>query len=225
YLEGAFDRINDQNARKIVLYLTSHEPEERDRQQIREDLALDMTDNELKERLHQLIMADILARGSSDFRYRSLGDRVFRMVFRRLYGEEIDRMSVAEIDADFKQQLVRLRGKLSVQKGANAEHRVRYRLLVASLSGVTSGGAIVADVTASRPRPTGDDSVADDAIYATAIGPFKVIRKARFYLDQDRSVEIDLHAVHQDDDGTDLMIEVKDWQKEPTEARVRRFIE
>ncbi len=225
YLEGAFDRINDQNARKIVLYLTSHEPEERDRQQIREDLALDMTDNELKERLHQLIMADILARGSSDFRYQSLGDRVFRMVFRRIYGEEIDRMSVAEIDADFKQQLVRLRGKLSVQKGANAEHRVRYRLLVASLSGVTSGGAVVADVTALRPRPTGDDSVDDDSIYATPIGPFKVIRKARFYLDQDRSVEIDLHAVHQDDDGIDLMIEVKDWQKEPTEARVRRFIE
>jgi len=34
-----------------------------------------------------------------------------------------------------------------------------------------------------------------------------VIRKARFYLEQERSVEVDLHAVHEADDGTDLMSE------------------
>ncbi len=38
-------------------------------------------------------------------------------------------------------------------------------------------------------------------------------------------VEIDLHAVHEDDGGTDLMIEVKDWVKEPTLDVIRRFVE
>ncbi len=61
YLLAAFAEVNDANARKIVLYLARHEPEERDRQQIREDLKLDMTDDELEKRLHQLVKADILA--------------------------------------------------------------------------------------------------------------------------------------------------------------------
>ncbi|MCP4662266.1 MAG: hypothetical protein GY856_43245 [bacterium] len=60
---------------------------------------------------------------------------------------------------------------------------------------------------------------------APPLGTFSRIRKARFYLDHDRSVEVDLHAVHEDDDGTDLMIEVKDWEKEPSLDVVRRFVE
>jgi hypothetical protein len=212
YLAGAFARVNDRNARKIVLYLAAHEPEERNRDQIHDDLKLDITDDELAERLHKLVMADILARGSTDFRYRGLGDRVFAMVFRRIYGEEIDRVSVGQIDDDFKRELASLKGQLSVHKGSAAEYRVRYRLLVAALAGAT-----LADVVKGS-----DDA---SSVGATPIGPFKVIRKSRFYVGQERSVEVDLHAVHEDDGGTDLMIEVKDWEKEPTEGAVRRFVE
>ncbi len=113
YLAGAFDRVNQVNSRRIVLYLASHEPEERDRDQIRRDLKLEMTDEELAERLHKLVMADILAPGSSAFHYRGLGDRIFAMVFRRLYGTQIDRVSVAEIDDDFKRELATLKGQPS----------------------------------------------------------------------------------------------------------------
>ncbi|MCP4656764.1 MAG: hypothetical protein GY856_15230 [bacterium] len=80
YLWDAFARVNDKNARKIVLYLAAHEPEERNRDEIRTDLDLDMTDEELEERLHKLVKADILADGSSNFHYRGLGDRIFAMV-------------------------------------------------------------------------------------------------------------------------------------------------
>ncbi len=218
YLQDAIERINDKNARRMILYLARHEPEERNRRQIREDLGLTMTEAKLEKRLKQLVMSDILARGSSDFHYRGLGDRVFAMVFRRIYGSEIDQVSVREIDEDFKQQLAGLKGQLSVYKGAAAEYRVRYRLLVASLSGPTQGGATLADVVRDSESP-------DRTPAKTRLGPFAVIRKARFYLDQDASVEIDLHAACEDDDGTDLMIEVKDWEKEPSPDAVRRFIE
>jgi hypothetical protein len=218
YLADALDRVNDQNAHRIVLYLAAHEPEERDRAQIFQDLDLDMTENELAERLHKLVMADILAQGSSNFHYRGLGDRIFAMVFRRLYGAEIDRVSVKEIDEDFKRDLATLKGQLSVHKGSAAEYRVRYRLLVASLSGETRGGATLADVV------RGSEGL-DPDLARTRLGPFSRIRKARFHLDQERSVEIDLHAVHEADDGTDLMIEVKDWGREPSEGVVRRFVE
>ncbi len=54
-----------------------------------------------------------------------------------------------------------------------------------------------------------------------------------FYVDHDRvsfaplrgdAVEIDLHAAHESDDGTDLMIEVKDWESVPSMDAVRRFV-
>ncbi len=54
---------------------------------------------------------------------------------------------------------------------------------------------------------------------------FATVRKAHFHLDQDTSVEIDLHAVSERDDGTDLMLEVKDWKREVTADVVRRFVE
>ena len=121
YLADALDRVNDQNARKMVLYLAKSEPEERTRAQIRDDLGLTMAEVDLEKRLKQLVMADILAQGSSNFHYRGLGDRVFAMVFRRIYGSEIDQVSVREIDEDFKRQLAGLKGQLSVYQGASRD--------------------------------------------------------------------------------------------------------
>ena len=215
YLAGAFGRINKINSRRIVLYLAKHEPAERDRDQIRNDLELELTNEALTERLHQLVTADIVAPGSTDFRYRGLGDRIFAMVFRRLYGEEIDRIGVEQIDDAFKHELASVKGQLSVKKGALAELRVRYRLFVASHRRATLED-IVCPWRDSWGAPPRD---------ATPIGPFKGIRKAHFFVDHDTSVEIDLYAVHEDDDGTDLMVEVKDWEKAPPEGKVRRFVE
>ncbi len=206
YLEDAFARVNDVNARKIVLYLAKHAPEERSRVQIREDLHLTMTEGKLEKRLHQLVKADILAYGSSYFHYKGLGDKIFAMVFRRLYGTEIEQVDAARIENEFKQQLATARGQIRWHKGQAAEYRVRYRLLAASLRGAT-----LANVTDSADQ--------------LSLGPFATIKKARFYLDQERSVEADLHAVHERDDGTDLIVEVKDWRQKATREVVRRFIE
>ena len=59
---------------------------------------------------------------------------------------------------------------------------------------------------------------------------FTTIRKARFYLDQEHSPEADryagrLHAVSEQDDGTDLVVEVKAWNRELTVAAATPFIE
>ncbi len=206
YLADAFARVNDVNARKIVLYLAKHDPEERSRAQIREDLDLTLTEGDLEKRMHQLVKADILAYGSSYFHYKGLGDKIFAMVFRRLYGTEIERVDSGEIEDDFKQQLASARGQISQHKGLAAEYKVRYRLLAASLRGAT-----LADFT--------------DSEQAVVLGPFATIHKARFFLDHERSVEADLHAIHERDDGTDLIVEIKDWQRDVTKDVVGHFIE
>ncbi len=213
YLLAAFAEVNDTNARKIVLYLAAHEPEERDRDQIRADLKLDMTDQQLEERLHKLVKADILAEGSSNFRYRGLGDPIFAMVFRRIYGEEIERVSAKVIEDDFKSELATVKGQVAVHKGVAAEYKVRYRLLAASLA-----GADLADIV-TEPRPDNRPP------FGGTLGPFSSIRKAHFYLDQERHVEADLHAISELSDGIDLIVEVKDWKREPTTEAVGRFVQ
>ncbi|MCP4592935.1 MAG: hypothetical protein GY842_19540, partial [bacterium] len=187
--------------------LAAHEPEERGRDQILADLQLEMTDQELEERLHKLVKADILADGSSNFRYRGLGDRIFAMVFRRIYGEEIDRVNAASIEDDFLRQLDTARRQIAWHKGLAAEFKVRYRLLAASLRGATLG-----DIVTNSQE-------------ALTLDRFTTINKARFYIDQEHSVEIDLHAISEHAEGTDLMVEVKDWKREATPASVRRFVE
>ena len=74
-------------------------------------------------------------------------------------------------------------------------------------------GAALADIVTKEPPPN------------LTLDRFTTIRKGRFYLDQEHSVEADLHAVSENDDGTDLVVEVKDWEREPTGEAVRRFIE
>ena len=187
--------------------LAAHEPEERGRDQTLADLKLDMTDQQLEERLHKLVKADILAEGSSNFHYRGLGDRIFAMVFRRIYGVEIERVNVAAIEADFKKELATARRQIAWQKGRAAEYKVRYRLLAASLQ-----GAALADIVTHSCEDL-------------TLDRFDSIRKARFHLDQEKSVEIDLHAISERDDGIDLMVEVKNWQREVTRDTVSRFIE
>ena len=208
YLWDAFARVNDTNARKIVLYLAAREPEECGRDRILADLDLDMTDGELEERLHKLVKADILAEGSSNFHYRGLGDRIFAMVFRRIYGAEIEQVTRKTIEDDFKKELATTRRKVAWQKGVAAEYKIRYRLLAASLRGAT-----LADIVTEAPPPE------------LTLDRFTSIRKAHFHLDQEHSVEADLHAVSERDDGTDLIVEVKDWEREPTRDAVRRFVE
>jgi hypothetical protein len=56
------------------------------------------------------------------------------------------------------------------------------------------------------------------------LGPFRALRKVRFFVDLEKSYEIDIHAVSADDDGTDLMVEVKDLKRTAAMDAVRRFI-
>ncbi len=208
YLADAFARVNDTNARKIVLYLAANEPEERGRDRILTDLKLEMSDQELEERLHKLVKADILADGSSNFRYRGLGDKIFAMVFRRIYGEEIEQVTAETIDDDFKHQLDSARRQAAWHRGQAAEYRVRYRLFAASLA-----RASLADLVTGEVPPD------------LTLDRFTSIRKGHFHLDQEHHVEADLHAVSERADGTDLIVEVKDWEREATPETARRFVQ
>ena len=71
--------------------------------------------------LGSLLAGTVLAKGSSNFHYRGLGDRVFAMIFRRIYGVEIERASTVSIEDDFLRQLDTARRQAASTPSARAK--------------------------------------------------------------------------------------------------------
>ncbi|MCP4221431.1 MAG: hypothetical protein GY765_42790, partial [bacterium] len=135
YVKAAFGKVNDRNAKRIVLHLFKQKDRELTRKEILEDLELDMTDEELEARLEALVKGDIINQGTSNFRYQAVADNVFDKVFRGVYQDEIEHFDVGEIRKEYedaftklKKQYYRLQGKYNHQKGHFAEFLILNRL-------------------------------------------------------------------------------------------------
>ncbi|MCU0289363.1 MAG: hypothetical protein MUF15_23570, partial [Acidobacteria bacterium] len=59
YVNAAFSKVNDRNAKRIVLQLFKYKDRELTRKEIRTQLNLDMTDEELEKKLEALVKGDI----------------------------------------------------------------------------------------------------------------------------------------------------------------------
>ncbi|MCP4152007.1 MAG: hypothetical protein GY757_29970, partial [bacterium] len=101
YVKIAFSRVNDRNAKRIVLHLFKHKDRELTRKEILDDLELDITDEILEKRLEALVKADIIEQGRTNFDYRCVRDNIFDKVFRGVYQKEIEYFDVAEIKKEY----------------------------------------------------------------------------------------------------------------------------
>ncbi|MCP4149744.1 MAG: hypothetical protein GY757_18505, partial [bacterium] len=90
YVKTAFSKVNDRNAKRIVLHLFKHKGRELTRKDLLDDLKLDMTDEKLEEKLDALVKADIIQQGQTNYDYRSVHDNIFDKVFRGVYQKEIE---------------------------------------------------------------------------------------------------------------------------------------
>jgi hypothetical protein len=129
YINGAFPQINERNAKRVVLHLCKHRDRELTRDEIRQDLKLNMTDGELEKKLKALVKSDIIEQGITNFCYRGVKDNIFDKVFRGVYQDEIERLDVKEINKEYRQEFEKLKiqydilmGKYNNQKGLFAEY-------------------------------------------------------------------------------------------------------
>ena len=135
YVKTAFSKVNDRNAKKIVLHLCKHKGREMTRKELLDDLNLDMSDEELEEKLEAMVRTDIINQGRTNFDYRCVGDNIFDKVFRGVYQKEIEHFDVGEIKKEYdqsfeklKRQYRRLQGKYNYQKGYFAEYLILDQL-------------------------------------------------------------------------------------------------
>jgi hypothetical protein len=136
YIARAFPKINDQNAKNIVLHLSKHRDREWTRDELRDALNLEMTESDLEKKLTTLVKADIINKGSSYYCYRGVNDTIFDKVFRGVYDEEIRKFGAKMIRNEYNDQSKkenkrynRLLGKYNNAKGYFAEFLILNRLL------------------------------------------------------------------------------------------------
>ncbi|MCP4152557.1 MAG: hypothetical protein GY757_32775, partial [bacterium] len=135
YVKTAFSKVNDRNAKRIVLHLCKNKDRELTRKEILDDLKLDMSDEQLELKLEALVKTDIISRGQTNFDYQGVKDNIFDKVFRGVYEKEIREFDVGVIKKEYgdefetlKKQFDSLLGKHNNQKGLLAEYLLLEQL-------------------------------------------------------------------------------------------------
>ncbi|MCP4402731.1 MAG: hypothetical protein GY801_36195 [bacterium] len=135
YLGKVFYKVNQENAKKLVLYLCQHRDREVSREELMKKLQLTMTERELEEKLHALVKSDIIEEGRSNFYYRGVRDNIFDKVFRGQYADDIRHFAPEEITQEYntlyeqaKHEYRGLLGKHNQLKGLFAEFAIINQL-------------------------------------------------------------------------------------------------
>jgi hypothetical protein len=207
YFINAIRRINDENGKKIVTYLAKHSDRECGRDELLNELKLDLTDGQLEDRLFKLHKADLIEQGSTNFRYQGLKDPIFEEVFRGIYEEDIDKVGALQFQKEKDARLTSLTHKVSYYKGMAAEYRVINKFLFA----------------AQNQTPL--EKLVENYQHGIVLTPFTSIGKKKFNLDQERGIEVDIYCQSKDAKYADLAIEVKDWKTPIAKSSIDEFIQ
>ncbi|MCP4149887.1 MAG: hypothetical protein GY757_19230 [bacterium] len=188
YFRTTFNRVNEVNAKKMLLHLTRFRERSWTPLELKEALQLDMEANEIQEKLEMLRKADLIEDLSS-IDYIGLDDGTFYMVLRDRFEKEISGLK-PDFKKQFKEEIENLkrenhslRGTLSQLVGRMAEDqlaldfRTRARFsLSAYFDGVTDETELNIRNVTSRfyiQRPDGKnleiDVIADSACGRTLL--------------------------------------------------------
>jgi len=135
YIYSTIKEVNDQYAKKIMLFLSKDRYQEYTRIDISKHLGGKLDDNALEKRLRALEYGDLITRPElSHFRYCGIADDILDLIFRSLYQEEIEHNKPnieSELEAKLKaaeEEKQSLQGQVNELKGRVLEWTV-YREL------------------------------------------------------------------------------------------------
>ncbi|MCP4681143.1 MAG: hypothetical protein GY864_02275, partial [Desulfobacterales bacterium] len=111
YVYYAFYQGDRRNEKRIIIYLCKHRHREVTREELLNELDLDMTDSELEQRMDVLVKADIINQGRTDSHYQGIQDNIFDKVFRGFYQADIEAYDEKEITSEYKELLEKAQKK------------------------------------------------------------------------------------------------------------------
>jgi hypothetical protein len=209
YINKTVNKINDINAKNILLLLCKHNDRTWTPLEIKDKLKIDLTKRDIHQLLEKMLEADIIEDGGSDIRYRGLTDGTLYLVLRHRFEEEIKHHK-PDFTKDFKKQIEQLE---------NEKKSLRGKL--SNLVGKFSEYQLATDMR-TRKKFSLD-------IYFANIAETKVLNiidvrlHVKFQRDDGKEMEIDIKA--ESDCRRIILIEVKKWKKRIGVQVIREFLE
>ena len=130
YIELTLKKINDINAKSILLHISKYANREWTPLELKKSLNLSISLDEIKEKLRILAKADFIKEGVSDIDFQGLQDGTLYLVLRNRFEKEISSF-IPDSKKDFNQELEELKkdkqvlqGKLNNLIGKFAEYQL-----------------------------------------------------------------------------------------------------
>lgn len=205
YLMLTFRRVNGIHTKQLIFYLNKHGDRYWTPRELKSKLGLDLSEEEIYQKLVLLAESDVIDRGVSDIQFRGLQDGTLNLIIRHRFEEQIAGFEPNFKD-EFKQKLEklttdkeRLQGRNNYLEGLVAEHLLAIEFR-----------------TRKRFRPSAYFTGVKDDRLLTVV---EVLERAPFQRRDGKSEEIDLLA--RSDDGCILMVEVRKHQEKTNRQAVQ----
>jgi hypothetical protein len=128
YFNKTLDRINNKNAKQLLLYLNKYNDRYWTPQELKDKMSLNLEVDEIQKELMILSKIDVIERSTSFIDFRGLQDGTLNLVLRRCFEKEIKGFApnfpeeFSEIIKKLQTENRSLRGKLSYYTGIVGEH-------------------------------------------------------------------------------------------------------
>jgi len=211
YLRRTFRKINGMNTKKLMLFLNKHNHCYWRPRELKDELKLDLSEDEIFKRLEILVASDVIDQGKADIDFIGLKDGTLKRVLRSRFEKEIDgvqpnfRGEFEELLAQERKTANHWRGVACDYKGRLAERTLAFEFRMQQMVGQP---LLLADYFEGMDHA----------------GPLKIVRVKERVLHQHlngENCEIDL-LVQCDGDQV-VMIEVRDREQRTGVAAVTKL--
>ncbi|MCP4111969.1 MAG: hypothetical protein GY749_41650 [Desulfobacteraceae bacterium] len=130
YIDLTLKKINDRNAKDMLLHLSRHSDRDWTPRELKKKLGLKISEKDIREKLETMYLADVIDKGPSDIDFRGLRDGTLNLILRHRFEKEIGNFA-PDLKKEFSEELEKLkaekeslRGKLNSLTGKFAEYQL-----------------------------------------------------------------------------------------------------
>jgi hypothetical protein len=220
------DRINDQNAKNILLHLSKYSERTWTHLDLKKELNLDLEPRQILQKLVDLFKADLIEDGNSNIAFRGLQDGTLYLILKSRFGDEISTFSgdlrddLAEKHDRLAEKMASVQGKENALTGKLAEDMLAIELRNKK-EVLLSSYFSYSEATLPKTKTSGSPS-------SLALQFSKV--KTRFFIQGDEEhptpgKNLELDIVANTESGQSLLIEMKKTQEKMGIKTIKNFWE
>jgi DNA-binding Lrp family transcriptional regulator len=112
YIDKTLEDINNIHAKRILLHMSSDPKRVWIPKELKDELHLEISEQDILERLRKLEKADLIKGGNADIEFMGINDGTLHLILRSRYGREIQDFE-PDIRVDFEKRLDTLENKIS----------------------------------------------------------------------------------------------------------------